>query len=53
MVLTVFMFIVLIASYVLMFGLVKFSDNVIVTPEPVSAGENGAAMQTPQSAPAP
>jgi hypothetical protein len=35
------MFAVLIVSYVLMFGLVKFSENIIATPEAVSAGDGG------------
>jgi hypothetical protein len=39
---TAFMFVLLIVSYALMFGLVKFSENVIATPEPVSAGDSGA-----------
>lgn len=43
MALTVLMFVVLIVSYALMFGLVKFSENVIATPEAVSAGDSGAA----------
>lgn len=53
MALTVLMFVVLIVSYALMFGLVQFSDNVIATPESGSAGESGAAMQTHESAPPP
>ncbi len=43
MALTVLMFVILIVSYALMFGLVKFSENVIATPEPVSASDSGAA----------
>jgi len=43
MALTVLMFVVLIASYALMCGLVRFTENVIATPESVSTGDNGAA----------
>jgi len=53
MALTVLMFVVLIVSYALMFGLVKFSDSVIAAPEAVSAGESGVPVQMPESAPAP
>ena len=37
MTLTALMFVVLIVSYALMFGLVKFTENIIVTPPVVSA----------------
>ncbi|MGD0023307.1 MAG: hypothetical protein ABSC37_01585 [Xanthobacteraceae bacterium] len=43
MALTAVMFVVLIASYALMFGLVRFTENVIATPESVSTGDSGAA----------
>ena len=43
MALTALMFIVLIVSYVLMFGLVKFSENLIAAPKPGSAGSGSAA----------
>ena len=51
MALTVLMFVVLIVSYALMFGLVEFSDNVISPAEAVSAGESIAPIQSPESAP--
>jgi len=41
MALTVLMFLALIVGYALMFGLVKFTENVIAAPEAASAG-NGA-----------
>jgi len=40
---TALMFVVLIVSYALMFGLVKFTENVIATPESVSPGDSSAA----------
>ncbi|MGD0332939.1 MAG: hypothetical protein ABSA90_06735 [Xanthobacteraceae bacterium] len=43
MALTVLMFFVLIASYALMFGLVKFTENVITETRYGSAGDGAAA----------
>ena len=40
---TALMFVVLIIAYVLMFGLVKFSENIIARPELLSADGNGTA----------
>ena len=40
---TALMFVVLIVSYALMFGLVKFTENIIATPELVSASEDPVA----------
>ncbi len=40
---TALMFVVLIVSYALMFGLVKFTENIIATPELISASENPVA----------
>jgi len=40
---TVLMFVVLIVSYALMFGLVKFTENIIATPEVVSANADPVA----------
>lgn len=37
---TALMFVVLIISYALMFGLVKFTENIIATPE-VASGSDG------------
>ena len=45
MALTVLMFVVLVASYALMFGLVKFTENVIAETRYGPAG-NGAAATT-------
>jgi uncharacterized membrane protein (DUF485 family) len=49
MVFTMVMFFVLIALYVVMVGLVKFSENVIATPQLVRLGE-GPATTTKDSA---
>jgi hypothetical protein len=43
MALTVLMFFVLAASFVLMFGLVKFAENVIAKTQSRQAGENATA----------
>jgi len=43
MALTVLMFFVLIASYALMFGLVKFAENVIAKTQYEPAGDGAAA----------
>ncbi len=43
MALTVLMFFALIASYALMFGLVKFTENVITETRYGSAGDSAAA----------
>jgi hypothetical protein len=43
MALSVLMFVVLIVSYALMFGLVKFSENIIAAPESAAAGDGGPA----------
>lgn len=58
MALTVLMFAVLIVSYALMFGLVKFTENIIATPEAVAAdssvagdGDARIAMIGPESPP--
>jgi len=40
---TALMFVVLIVSYALMFGLVKFTENIIVTPPVVSASDGSIA----------
>ena len=40
---TALMFVVLIVSYALMFGLVKFTENIIATPEVVSASDGPVA----------
>jgi hypothetical protein len=37
MALTALMFVILIVGYALMFGLVRFTENIIATPEYVSA----------------
>ena len=39
---TALMFVVLIVSYALMLGLVRFSENIIERPQSVSAGDGGA-----------
>jgi hypothetical protein len=49
MVFTIIMFVVLIALFVAMFGLVEFSENVIGTPQPVPSGD-GTATETMDSA---
>jgi hypothetical protein len=49
MVVTFGMFFVLIVCFVAMFGLVKFSENVIARPQPVPLG-NGAVTRTTDSA---
>jgi len=49
MVFTMVMFFVLITLYVVMVGLVKFSENVIATPQLVPLGE-GPATTTKDSA---
>jgi len=43
MALTVLMFLVLIVSYALTFGLVKFTERVIAAPPTVAAGNDGPA----------
>lgn len=43
MALTALMFVVLVVGYALMFGLVKFTENIIATPEFVSAADSAAA----------
>jgi len=43
MALTALMFVVVIISFALMFGLVKFGENVIATPESVAAEDGSAA----------
>jgi hypothetical protein len=43
MALTVLMFVVLIVSYALMFGLVRFTENIIATPESPSADDGAVA----------
>jgi len=48
MALTVLMFVVLVASYALMFGLVKFTENVIAETRYGPAG-NGAAARTEET----
>jgi hypothetical protein len=40
---TALMFVVLILSYALMFGLVKFTENIIATPEVASANAGPVA----------
>ena len=40
MALTVLMFLVLVVSYALMFGLVQFTENVIAAPAAVAAGND-------------
>ena len=40
---TALMFVVLIVSYALMFGLVKFTENIIATPEVISASDDPVA----------
>ena len=42
MALTMLMFVVLIVSYALMFGLVRFTENIIAAPE--SASANGGVI---------
>ncbi len=48
MVFTVVMFFVLIAAYVVMFGLVKFAENVIAAPQ-LAQLDNGSATETADS----
>lgn len=43
MALTALMFVILIISFALMFGLVEFSENVIAAPESVPADGSSAA----------
>ena len=43
MALTVLMFLVLIVSFALMFGLVKFTETVIAAPEAAAAGNDRPA----------
>ncbi|HML08777.1 MAG TPA: hypothetical protein VK430_11710 [Xanthobacteraceae bacterium] len=40
---TVLMFVVLIVSYALMFGLVQFSENIIDPPQSAAVGDSAAA----------
>lgn len=40
---TALMFVILIVSYALMFGLVKFTENVITTPEFASERDDSSA----------
>jgi len=40
---TALMFVILIVSYALMFGLVKFTENIIITPPVVSASDGATA----------
>ena len=49
MALTVLMFVVLVASYALMFGLVKFTENVIAETR-YGPASNGAAVTTEDTA---
>lgn len=49
MALTVLMFVVLVASYALMFGLVKFTENVIAETR-YGPPSNGAAVTTEDTA---
>jgi len=48
MALTALMFVVLIVSFALMFGLVRFTENVISAPELVAAGSE---TENPENAP--
>jgi len=43
MALTILMFFVLIVSFALMIGLVRFTENVIAAPEAVAAGNDASA----------
>ena len=49
---TIIMFVALIVLYAVMFGLVKFSENVIGTPQLVRLGD-GTATKTMDSAKSP
>jgi len=48
MVFTIVMFFVLIGAYVVMFGLVKFAENVIAKPQ-LAQLDNGTATKTADS----
>lgn len=51
MAITIFMAAILIISFVLMFGLVNFSEKVIAAPEAAPAGDGTAGPSGVQNAP--